>query len=231
MNWQARPQALASAIRETPQSVQRPGRAAPDRRGASSPAVAVMRLGVPPGPRQRPQGRCLPAGAIREYSGKKGLTGRPPMTAQHSRCSPWYSPENRRPGSGFLPRLCLPPTRAVTGARAHSIPLQHSPGVPLRFRARAASRHRAQAGRRGPVRPATLAGRHRTLSRRCRGRAKPPRRSAVIRTPAPRGIDRLCQVSFDLTGTIDSLKLVVDNPQLSDADKARLEAAMKKAAD
>jgi len=38
-------------------------------------------------------------------------------------------------------------------------------------------------------------------------------------------------VSFDLTGTIDSLKLVVDNPQLSDADKARLEAAMKKAAD
>jgi len=112
MNWQARPQALASAIRETPQSVQRPGRAAPDRRGASSPAVAVMRLGVPPGPRQRPQGRCLPAGAIREYSGKKGLTGRPPMTAQHSRCSPWYSPENRRPGSGFLPRLCLRPRGA-----------------------------------------------------------------------------------------------------------------------
>jgi hypothetical protein len=38
-------------------------------------------------------------------------------------------------------------------------------------------------------------------------------------------------VSFDLTGTIDSLKLVVDHPQLSDAGKAGLEAATKKAAD
>lgn len=43
--------------------------------------------------------------------------------------------------------------------------------------------------------------------------------------------DKVYQVPFDLTGTIDSLKLVVDHPQLSDADKARLEAAMKKAAD
>lgn len=102
MNWQARPQALASAIRETPQSVQRPGRAAPDRRGASRPAGAVMRPGVPPGPRHRPQGRCLPAGTSREDSGKKGQTGPPPMAAQQSRRSPWYSPENRRPGSGFL---------------------------------------------------------------------------------------------------------------------------------
>jgi arylsulfatase A-like enzyme len=38
-------------------------------------------------------------------------------------------------------------------------------------------------------------------------------------------------VPFAFTGMIDSLKLVVDRPQLSDADKARLEQAMKKAAD
>ncbi|MFN7595550.1 MAG: hypothetical protein ACK5PT_02120 [Cereibacter sp.] len=43
--------------------------------------------------------------------------------------------------------------------------------------------------------------------------------------------DKVYQVPFDLTGTIDSLKLVVDHPQLSDADKAKLEAAMKKAGD
>jgi arylsulfatase len=43
--------------------------------------------------------------------------------------------------------------------------------------------------------------------------------------------DKVYQVPFAFTGTIDSLKLVVDRPQLSDADKARLEAAMKKAAD
>ncbi len=39
--------------------------------------------------------------------------------------------------------------------------------------------------------------------------------------------DKAYQVPFAFTGTIDSLKLVVDRPELSDADKAKLEAAMK----
>jgi arylsulfatase len=43
--------------------------------------------------------------------------------------------------------------------------------------------------------------------------------------------DKVYQVPFAFTGTIDSLKLVIDRPVLSDADKAKLEAAMKKAAD
>jgi hypothetical protein len=36
------------------------------------------------------------------------------------------------------------------------------------------------------------------------------------------------QVPFAFTGSIDSLKLVVDRPQLTDADKAKLEEAMMK---
>jgi len=43
--------------------------------------------------------------------------------------------------------------------------------------------------------------------------------------------DSVYQVPFPFTGSIDSLKLVVNRPALSDADKARLEAAMKKASD
>jgi arylsulfatase len=43
--------------------------------------------------------------------------------------------------------------------------------------------------------------------------------------------DKVYQVPFAFTGSIDSLKLVIDRPVLSDADKAKLEAAMKKAAD
>jgi arylsulfatase len=43
--------------------------------------------------------------------------------------------------------------------------------------------------------------------------------------------DKAYQVPFAFTGTIDSLKLVVNRPELSDADKARLEAAMKAAHD
>ncbi len=43
--------------------------------------------------------------------------------------------------------------------------------------------------------------------------------------------DAAYQVPFAFSGSIDSLKLVVNRPQLSDADKVRLEAAMKKAAD
>ena len=43
--------------------------------------------------------------------------------------------------------------------------------------------------------------------------------------------DKVYQVPFAFTGTIESLKLVIDRPVLSDADKAKLEAAMKKAAD
>jgi arylsulfatase len=43
--------------------------------------------------------------------------------------------------------------------------------------------------------------------------------------------DKAYKVPFAFTGTIDSLKLVIDRPQLSDADKAKLEAAMKKASD
>jgi arylsulfatase len=39
--------------------------------------------------------------------------------------------------------------------------------------------------------------------------------------------DKAYQVPFAFTGTIDSLKLVIDRPELSDADKAKLEAAMK----
>lgn len=39
--------------------------------------------------------------------------------------------------------------------------------------------------------------------------------------------DKAYQVPFAFTGTIDSLKLVIDRPVLSDADKAKLEAAMK----
>jgi arylsulfatase A-like enzyme len=39
--------------------------------------------------------------------------------------------------------------------------------------------------------------------------------------------DKAYQVPFAFTGTIDSLKLAVDRPKLSDADKAKLEAAMK----
>jgi arylsulfatase len=39
--------------------------------------------------------------------------------------------------------------------------------------------------------------------------------------------DKAYQVPFAFTGTIDSLKLVVDRPVLSEADKAKLEAAMK----
>src|SRR5262249_46959584 len=36
--------------------------------------------------------------------------------------------------------------------------------------------------------------------------------------------DKVYQVPFAFTGTIDSLKLTVDRPKLSDADKAKLEA-------
>ena len=43
--------------------------------------------------------------------------------------------------------------------------------------------------------------------------------------------DKVYQVPFAFTGTIDSLKLVIDRPVLSDADKAKLEEAMKKASD
>jgi len=43
--------------------------------------------------------------------------------------------------------------------------------------------------------------------------------------------DKVYQVPFAFTGTIDSLKLVIDRPQLTDADKAQLEAAMKKTGD
>ena len=43
--------------------------------------------------------------------------------------------------------------------------------------------------------------------------------------------DAAYKVPFAFTGTIDRLKLVVDRPQLSDADKARLEEVMKKAAE
>jgi arylsulfatase len=43
--------------------------------------------------------------------------------------------------------------------------------------------------------------------------------------------DKVYQVPFAFTGTIDSLKLVIDRPVLSDADKAKLEEAMKKAGD
>ena len=39
------------------------------------------------------------------------------------------------------------------------------------------------------------------------------------------------QVPFAFTGTIDKLTLTVDRPQISDADKAKLEDAMKKSAD
>ncbi len=39
--------------------------------------------------------------------------------------------------------------------------------------------------------------------------------------------DKVYQVPFAFTGSIDSLKLVVNRPELSDADKAKLEAAMK----
>jgi arylsulfatase len=38
--------------------------------------------------------------------------------------------------------------------------------------------------------------------------------------------DKAYQVPFAFTGTIDSLKLVIDRPELTDADKAKLEAAM-----
>jgi hypothetical protein len=40
--------------------------------------------------------------------------------------------------------------------------------------------------------------------------------------------DKAYQVPFAFTGTIDSLKLKIDRPVLSDADKAKLEEAMKK---
>jgi arylsulfatase len=40
--------------------------------------------------------------------------------------------------------------------------------------------------------------------------------------------DKVYQVPFAFTGSIDSLKLVVDRPQLTDADKAKLEEAMMK---
>lgn len=43
--------------------------------------------------------------------------------------------------------------------------------------------------------------------------------------------DKVYKVPFAFTGTIDSLKLVIDRPQLSDADKAKLAEAMKKASD
>jgi arylsulfatase len=43
--------------------------------------------------------------------------------------------------------------------------------------------------------------------------------------------DKVYQVPFAFTGTIDSLKLVIDRPQLTDADKAQLEAEMKKTGD
>jgi arylsulfatase len=43
--------------------------------------------------------------------------------------------------------------------------------------------------------------------------------------------DKAYQVPFAFDGTIDSLKLTVDRPQLSAADIAQLEAAMKKAAE
>jgi arylsulfatase len=43
--------------------------------------------------------------------------------------------------------------------------------------------------------------------------------------------DKAYQVPFAFTGTIDSLKLAVNRPELTDADKAKLEAAMTKAAD
>jgi arylsulfatase len=38
--------------------------------------------------------------------------------------------------------------------------------------------------------------------------------------------DKVYKVPFAFNGTIDSLKLVVDRPKLSDADKERLKAAM-----
>ena len=43
--------------------------------------------------------------------------------------------------------------------------------------------------------------------------------------------DAAYAVPFAFTGTIDSLKLTVDRPQLSDADRARLEQALKKASE
>jgi arylsulfatase len=43
--------------------------------------------------------------------------------------------------------------------------------------------------------------------------------------------DSAYKVPFAFTGTIDSLKLAIDRPVLSDADKATLEAAMQKAND
>ena len=43
--------------------------------------------------------------------------------------------------------------------------------------------------------------------------------------------DKAYQVPFAFTGTIDSLKLKIDRPVLSDADKKKLEEAMKKASD
>jgi arylsulfatase len=39
--------------------------------------------------------------------------------------------------------------------------------------------------------------------------------------------DKVYKVPFAFTGTIDSLKLVIDRPELTDADKAKLEQAMK----
>jgi hypothetical protein len=43
--------------------------------------------------------------------------------------------------------------------------------------------------------------------------------------------DKVYKVPFAFTGTIDSLKLKIDRPVLSDADKKKLEEAMKKASD
>ena len=43
--------------------------------------------------------------------------------------------------------------------------------------------------------------------------------------------DKAYQLPFAFNGSIDSLKLVVNRPELSEADKAKLEAAAKKAAD
>jgi arylsulfatase len=40
--------------------------------------------------------------------------------------------------------------------------------------------------------------------------------------------DKAYQVPFAFTGSIDSLKLVIDRPQLTDADKQKLEEAMQK---
>ena len=39
--------------------------------------------------------------------------------------------------------------------------------------------------------------------------------------------DKAYQVPFAFTGSIDKLTLAVDRPELSDADKAKLEAAMR----